>query len=211
MGRSGATADPPRGHRANFWGRVRSLAAACATFVNRPTQNENRGRVGNWRAIGNPACGCGLLAWINGQFHGNDARMLRLHPNTGRGCDNRVVLSPAAAADECRAVVALLEHSSGDSVYLILPCSGEDKAIEYALGKRIEKPAKIFLSEPSTEKSPWWKLWWRLNFPLRCRQLRRSAAFGDDQGEVVAVDQIEHVDVARRQFAQAWPQGAQIK
>jgi hypothetical protein len=72
---------------------------------------------------------------------------------------NSVSLPPADTTEECRAVVALLEHSLGDSVYLLVPYTGEAKAIEYAVGKLIEKPAKIFRSEPSTAKNPWWKLW----------------------------------------------------
>ena len=42
--------------------------------------------------------------------------------------------------------------------------------------------------------------------PLRCHELRRSAAFGDHQGKVVAVDQVKHFNVTPRQFARAWPQ-----
>jgi hypothetical protein len=72
---------------------------------------------------------------------------------------NRVSLPPAGNTDECRAIVALLEHSSGESVYLLVPYSGEAEAIEYAVGKLIEKPAKIFRSKPSAAKNPWWKLW----------------------------------------------------
>lgn len=72
---------------------------------------------------------------------------------------HKVSLPPAATTDECRAIVALLEHSSGDSVYLLVPYSGEAKAIEYAVGKLIEKPAKIFRPKPSVAKKPWWKLW----------------------------------------------------
>jgi hypothetical protein len=71
----------------------------------------------------------------------------------------KVSLPPADTTDECRTVVALLEHSSGDSVYLLVPYSGEAPTIEYAVGKLIEKPVKIFRPEPSRAKKPWWKLW----------------------------------------------------
>jgi hypothetical protein len=73
--------------------------------------------------------------------------------------ENRVILPPANTTDECRAVVALLEHSSGDSVYLLLPYSGKSPAIEYAVGKLIEKPARILWPEPNGANKPWWKLW----------------------------------------------------
>lgn len=73
--------------------------------------------------------------------------------------ENRVSLPPANTTEQCRAVVALLEHSSGDSVYLLLPYSGEPPAIEYGVGKLIEKPAGIFRSDPNNAKKPWWKIW----------------------------------------------------
>ncbi|WP_432240915.1 hypothetical protein [Herbaspirillum robiniae] len=72
---------------------------------------------------------------------------------------NRVALPPANTTDECRNIVAILEHSLGNSIYLIVPYKGEAQAIEYAVGKLIEKPARIFLSVPSSIKKPWWRLW----------------------------------------------------
>jgi hypothetical protein len=59
----------------------------------------------------------------------------------------RIILPPASTTDECRTVVALLEHSSGDSVYLLVPYSGQPPQIEYDVGKLIEKPSKVFLTK----------------------------------------------------------------
>lgn len=66
---------------------------------------------------------------------------------------------PANTTDECRTIVGLLEHASGDSVYLLIPYSGEAQVIEYAVGKLIDKPARIFVPGTYTPKKPWWKLW----------------------------------------------------
>jgi len=55
-----------------------------------------------------------------------------------------VALPPANNTDECRALVALLEHTSGESVYLLVPYTGQAPSIEYAMGKLIEKPSKAF-------------------------------------------------------------------
>jgi hypothetical protein len=68
-------------------------------------------------------------------------------------------LPPASNTDECRTLVALLEHASGDSVYLLIPYSGEPPVVEYAVGKLIEKPAKVFAPKQNQEGKPWWKLW----------------------------------------------------
>ncbi len=70
-----------------------------------------------------------------------------------------VSLPPASTTDECQTLVALLEHASGDSVYLLIPYTGQPPAIAYAVGKLIAKPAKIFAREPSTYRTPWWKFW----------------------------------------------------
>lgn len=70
-----------------------------------------------------------------------------------------VALPPATTTDECRNLVALLEHASGDSVYLLIPYSGEPPAVEYAVGKLVEKPLRVFVGEPSRASKPWWKLW----------------------------------------------------
>ncbi len=69
-----------------------------------------------------------------------------------------VVLPPANTVDECRTLVALLEHSAGDSVYLLIPYRGEPPSVEYEVGKLVEKPPKIFI-RPEVAQKPWWKLW----------------------------------------------------
>lgn len=66
-------------------------------------------------------------------------------------------LPPAETEGECVAVVGLLEHISGQSVYLYIPYSGERDAIEYATGKLIAKPQKVFAVAPTQQ--PWWKIW----------------------------------------------------
>jgi hypothetical protein len=68
-------------------------------------------------------------------------------------------LPPATTTDECRNVVALLEHVSGDSVYLLIPYSGEPPKIQYEVGKLIDKPAAVFIHKPLREKKTWWKFW----------------------------------------------------
>ncbi|KAF0812413.1 hypothetical protein IGB42_03081 [Andreprevotia sp. IGB-42] len=75
------------------------------------------------------------------------------------GSTGKVQLPPAITTDECRTIVALLEHSSGDSVYLLIPYNGQPPQIEYGIGKLIEKPAKMFLCKPGSGSKPWWKLW----------------------------------------------------
>lgn len=71
----------------------------------------------------------------------------------------QVVLPPASNTDECRTVVALLEHASGDSVYLLIPYTGEPPDVEYGMGKLVEKPVTVFFRTPDTVGKPWWKLW----------------------------------------------------
>lgn len=70
-----------------------------------------------------------------------------------------VTLPPATTTYECRTLVALLEHVAGDSVYLLIPYGGEGPALEYGLGKLVEKPRKIFVSTQRGQSKPWWKLW----------------------------------------------------
>lgn len=72
---------------------------------------------------------------------------------------NGVTVPPAATTDDCKNIVALLEHASGDSVYLLVPYSGEAPAIEYAVGKLVEKPAKVFLPKHIPARKPWWQFW----------------------------------------------------
>ena len=73
-----------------------------------------------------------------------------MHASSGKD-----LLPPADTTDECRAIVALLEHSCGDSVYLLIPYSGQPPQVEYGIGELIEKPAKVFLSKPPSRDSMW--------------------------------------------------------
>ena len=66
-------------------------------------------------------------------------------------------LPPAANADECKALSALLEHAIGESVYLLIPYSGEPPSVVYAVGNLIKKPAKVFVPQQTPGKKPWWK------------------------------------------------------
>lgn len=70
-----------------------------------------------------------------------------------------VSLPPATNTDECKTLVALLEHVAGDSVYLVIPYSGQPPSIEYAVGKLIEKPSKVFSRPELPKAKPWWKCW----------------------------------------------------
>ena len=67
-----------------------------------------------------------------------------------RGVDTssgKVVLPPASTIEECVALVALLEHASGQSLYLLLPYSNASGAVQYATGRLIQKPASVFVPE----------------------------------------------------------------
>lgn len=70
-----------------------------------------------------------------------------------------VSLPPANNTDDCKTLVGLLEHASGQSVYLVIPYSGRPPDIEYAVGKLIGKPPRIFIVRGSQEKRSWWKVW----------------------------------------------------
>lgn len=65
---------------------------------------------------------------------------------SGMDVSSSVLAIPAAVSlEECRAVVGLLEHASGDSVYLYIPYTGSPPDIEYGVGKLIQKLPKVFL------------------------------------------------------------------
>lgn len=70
-----------------------------------------------------------------------------------------VSLPPAKDTSKCRTLVALLEHASGDAVYLVVPYSGQRPNIKYATGKLVEKPAKVFVHSETKQAKPWWKVW----------------------------------------------------
>jgi len=56
-----------------------------------------------------------------------------------------LALPPANTLDECRILVGLLEHVSGESVYIVLPYTGHAESIAYATGRLIKKPPKVFV------------------------------------------------------------------
>jgi hypothetical protein len=58
----------------------------------------------------------------------------------------KVTLPPANTIDECRCIVGLLEHESGESVYIVIPYKGEPGSITYETGKLIAKPQRVFAS-----------------------------------------------------------------
>jgi hypothetical protein len=53
-------------------------------------------------------------------------------------------IRPADTVEEACTLTALLEHKSGDSVYLVIPYRATDAGIEYELGRLIAKPASVF-------------------------------------------------------------------
>lgn len=53
--------------------------------------------------------------------------------------------TPAQTVEEAGAIVGMLEHKAGDSVYLVIPYHDTDAGIEYELGRLITKPASVFL------------------------------------------------------------------
>ena len=69
---------------------------------------------------------------------------------------------PAQTEEEACALVALMEHRSGQSVFLVIPYSATDSGIQYEMGKLIAKPAAVFLAPeaaPNAESKPWWRFW----------------------------------------------------
>lgn len=73
--------------------------------------------------------------------------------------DNKVFLPPASTTDECKAIVALLEHSCGNSVYLFIPYSGQPPQVEYDDGQLIEKPPKVFIPKTPFKNERMWRLY----------------------------------------------------
>src|SRR5262249_30345390 len=63
-----------------------------------------------------------------------------IDPSSGK-----VELPPASTIDECRTLVGLLEHVSGQSVYIVIPYTGEAESIVYVTGTLIEKPPAVFI------------------------------------------------------------------
>jgi len=53
-------------------------------------------------------------------------------------------LLPGENESNCHCIAVLLEHRSGDSVYLLVPHSLTAERIEYQTGKLISKPSKVF-------------------------------------------------------------------
>ena len=51
---------------------------------------------------------------------------------------------PAETEEEARAIVAMLEHQAGDSVFLVIPYEVKEDNIEYQEGKLITKPLSVF-------------------------------------------------------------------
>ena len=72
---------------------------------------------------------------------------------------------PAQTLDEARAIVALLEHRAGDSVFLVIPYRMAADGIHYEMGKLIKKPAVVFTAPSSADApgpgaaKPWWRFW----------------------------------------------------
>lgn len=80
------------------------------------------------------------------------------HGSGIRPGDGIVTLPPATVVEEAVALVALLEHVSGDSVFAYVPYHGEPGAVVYQGGQLIEKAPAVFPrpAPPAAEK-PWWQ------------------------------------------------------
>jgi hypothetical protein len=65
---------------------------------------------------------------------------------------------PAQTAEEASALVALLEHRVGESVFLVIPYRVAEVGIQYELGKLVAKPAAVF-SPKQPKAKPWWRVW----------------------------------------------------
>ncbi|WP_163997444.1 hypothetical protein [Pyxidicoccus caerfyrddinensis] len=63
---------------------------------------------------------------------------------------------PAQTKGEASAIVALLEHEAGDSVFLVIPYQVTRRGIQYEMGKLVRKPAAVFLGAHSQAR-PWWR------------------------------------------------------
>jgi len=72
--------------------------------------------------------------------------------------ESRASFPPAETTDDCKAMITLLEHADGTSVYLVIPYEGEGADIAYANGKLIEKPRSMFPT-PVGISRPWWRFW----------------------------------------------------
>ncbi|MFH1814229.1 MAG: hypothetical protein ABIF28_08695 [Pseudomonadota bacterium] len=81
----------------------------------------------------------------------------------GAGVDTSsgtVELPPASTVEECVALVGLLEHVSGESIYILIPYQSGPSSIEYSVGKLIEKPPRVFLQKATQRTAkPWWRFW----------------------------------------------------
>ena len=62
-------------------------------------------------------------------------------------------LPPANTAADCNCLAAMLEHVTGQSVYLLVPYSGEPPSVEYGMGKLVQKPMNIFAAAQASNKS----------------------------------------------------------
>lgn len=65
---------------------------------------------------------------------------------------------PAETEEEARAIVALLEHKLGESVFLLIPYQATASGIQYEMGKLISKSAVVF-NAPTKAPKPWWRIW----------------------------------------------------
>lgn len=65
---------------------------------------------------------------------------------------------PAETESEARAIVALLEHEVGESVFLVIPYQSTPSGIAYSIGKLVSKPAVVF-TNPKRFPKPWWRIW----------------------------------------------------
>jgi hypothetical protein len=65
---------------------------------------------------------------------------------------------PAQTSEEAQAIVALLEHRAGESVFLVTPYHMAQNGIQYQSGKVVPKPASVFLGAQAPAK-PWWRIW----------------------------------------------------
>lgn len=83
-------------------------------------------------------------------FHG----LLMIQP----GAHPAVAAHPAETNKDARSVIALLEHNTGESLYLVIPYKSTPNGIEYELGRLIAKPPRVFKSVAAARKS-WWRFW----------------------------------------------------
>lgn len=66
-------------------------------------------------------------------------------------------MRPARTVEEAAVLAAILEHVSGQSLYLAIPFERAPQGFIYQSGQLIEKPPVVFAAAKAAPK-PWWRM-----------------------------------------------------